>query len=418
MCAVFTGYSPRGLSVPSVSTQAATVEYGGVRYAAEVIAGGAAFELFAAEPVVGFLPNPRPDARWPFRRFVHVSEVGGAAALAGCAESLLSAPLAVGVTWRGIHERSQSPFGDAAARELLRVVRASAVVRCGTRMVKPLSARQVVRLLGSVAVVSGFCFREHDVAHLRTPMERRVLAGDPRPEDEVVAFALRWRAGDPVDYAVPAGDAYAGLARIPGSARRGGPVLGTGFAPSNRYLLPEFVTADEADVPLPARSEVVAYTEDGSEVTLFQYVVEQGAWTRMAGSRWADVLAMLPGVEPHQEWFPVPVSGLCGLSGAYRGDRHEAVADPPHGFRLRSKSQAARFPVTQVRRWNVYASWRGVPATVAGAGEGWTRLRLVSPDEEAVTATGAECVERGVYECWAPSGEVAGERRVEVSYRS
>jgi len=389
-----------------------------VRYAAEMIAGGAAYELFTSEPAQGFLPNPRPEARWPYRRFVHVSEIGGESAIVACAESLLSAPLVAGVTWRRIHEQSQSPYGDEATRTLLRAVRDSARVRRGTRMVKPLSPRQVVRLLGSAPLVAGFCYREHDVAHLRVPGQRRVLAGDPRPNDDFAAFALRWRAGDPVDYVVPEGEAFAGLTRIPGSSRRGGPVLGTGFAPSNRHLLPEFVTADLADVPLPARSEILAYTEDGTEVTMFQLVTEQGAWTRMAGSRWRDLQTELPGIEPHQEWFPVPASEHSGLSGDYRGQRHAAVADPPHGFRIAAKSQAGRFPVAEVRRSATHATWRGVAATVVGAQDGWTRLRLTVPDEGTVLGTGAECVERGLYECWAPTGELEAVRTAEIPYRA
>lgn len=391
-----------------------------MRYAAEMIAGGAAYEIFASGPDPGFLPNPRPEARWPYRRFVHVSEVGGESAINACAESLLSAPLAAGVTWRRIHEQSQSPYGDEATRALLRSVRASASVRCGTKMVKPLSVRQVVRLLNGPAVVSGFCFREHDVAHLRTPMQRRVLAGDPMPADDYAAFALRWRAGDPVDYVVPAGESWAGMARIPGSARRGGPVLGTGFLPSNQYLLPEFATADLADLPLPARAEILAYTADGSEVTMFQYVTEQGAWTRMAGTQWRRLQAELAGVDPHQEWFPVPAPAHVGLSGEYRGRRHPAVADPPHGFRIAARSSAARFPVTSVRRSVRHAEWRGVAATVVAAGEKgeWARLRVIAPEEQVLSATGAECVERGVYEAWAPGEELENVRETEIAYRS
>lgn len=389
-----------------------------MRYAAEMIAGGAAYEIFASDPDPGFLPNPRPEARWPYRRFVHVSEVGGESAINACAETLLSAPLAAGVTWCRIHERSQSPYGDEATRALLRTVRASASVRCGTKMVKPLSSRQVVRLLSGAPVVSGFCFREHDVAHLRTPLQRRVLSGDPMPADDYAAFALRWRAGDPVDYTVPAGDPWTGMSRIPGSARRGGPVLGTGFLPSNQHLLPEFVTADLADLPLPARAEVLAYTADGTELTMFQYVTEQSAWTRMAGTRWRRLQAELPGIDPHQEWFPVKPASHAGLTGEYRGRRHAAVADPPHGFRIAARSQAARFPVTSVRRAFTRATWRDVAVTVTGEQEGWRRLRPVAPEESVLATTGAECVERGVYEVWAPEDEVEEVREAEVAYRS
>ena len=40
--------------------------------------------MYATQPAPGFLPNPRPGARWPFRRFVHATEV--AAAMSGLSE--------------------------------------------------------------------------------------------------------------------------------------------------------------------------------------------------------------------------------------------------------------------------------------------------------------------------------------------
>jgi len=44
-------------------------------YPAEEVARGAAYELFAHASGAGFLPNPRPGARYPYRRFVHATDV-------------------------------------------------------------------------------------------------------------------------------------------------------------------------------------------------------------------------------------------------------------------------------------------------------------------------------------------------------
>src|SRR5690349_20688721 len=51
------------------------VRYDGVAYPAEPVAKGAAFEIFASDPVPGFLPNPRPGARKAYRRFVPAVDV-------------------------------------------------------------------------------------------------------------------------------------------------------------------------------------------------------------------------------------------------------------------------------------------------------------------------------------------------------
>ena len=42
--------------------------------------------------------------------------------------------------------------------------------------------------------------------------------------------------------------------------------------------------------------------------------------------------------------------------------------------------------------------------------------RLRRPDPDAVAATGAQCLERGVYEVWAPGGELTEDRMVDLPY--
>ncbi|GAB4007342.1 hypothetical protein GCM10029992_60830 [Glycomyces albus] len=44
------------------------------------------------------------------------------------------------------------------------------------------------------------------------------------------------------------------------------------------------------------------------------------------------------------------------------------------------------------------------------------RLRLRHPDVESAMTTGAACVERGVYECWAPRADLENPSTVTVDY--
>ncbi|MGH8792969.1 MAG: hypothetical protein ACRDXX_10015, partial [Stackebrandtia sp.] len=380
-----------------------TVEWRGVAYPAAPVASGAAFELFADDPGEGFLLDPRPEAAHRYRCFVHAREVHADGALVLKApDPPLSAPLSRDVTLAAVQRLSQSPHGGEPEHALLSAVRATARIDHGTKMVKALSPRQAAVTLTSPPTVWGVCFREHDTAHLRTPDSRRILEGRPRSGAEV-AFALRWRASGPGDYAVPTAEEYPGLVSMPGSDRSGASqILGTGFAPSQRHLLPEFITADMADLPLPDRAELLLYTSDGSEIVAYQYLAERGAWARMAGRQWREALDRLAGVNAGQEWFPVDEPDHVSLTGRYRDKRYAAVADPPRGFRIRAKSSVARFPLRDVIRTSATTTWQGVECAVAGHDDDWVRLRLRRPSAQAVRDTGAECVERGVYECWAP----------------
>ena len=396
------------------------VTYAGVTYPAEELARGAAYELFSADEVAGFTRDPRPDARRPWHRFVHASDVsavygprsGGDPDL----EPPLMAPLNRGRSWDDIHQLSQTPSG--AGDQILASVRASALIRQGTPMVKVLSARQLAgHLRGWLPY--GFCYREYDIAHLRTPADLSLLRTDPEAGRDglEVAYALRWRAIDPLDYDVPGGDRHAGLVAIPPHDRVGPPVLGTGFTPSGRHLIPEFVTRDLADLPLPANAALVAYSPAGDEVVLYTYQPEQRGWLRMAGPRWRHLLASAPGISPDQEYVPIgETTRTTQLVGDYHGQEYEAIADLPGGFRVLAMTRAARYPVEAVRRRARYATWRGVLCLVLGEETGWLRLRLCRPNPDSIAACGAQCYERGIYESWAPAQEVTDDRLIDLPY--
>jgi hypothetical protein len=319
-------------------------------------------------------------------------------------ESALTAPLTRDLTWSRIHALSQQPARDATAASLIGAVRASATIRRGTRMIKPLSPQAVTAVLRG-GQPHGFCYRECDIAHLRTPAQLAVLHGQPDPN---VAFALRWRAIDPQDHVTPVSQVVAGLVAMPPHDRVGAPVLGTGFAPSSAELIPEWITRDFADLPLPANSALLAYTPDGTEVVLFTFQPEQRGWLRMVGPQWRHLLGTIPDVNAQQEYLPLPrdAGPHSRLVGTFRGEEYPAVADPPEEFRVLAMTRAARYPVETLARRTRYATWRGARCTVVGADPSWMRLRLVLPDPAVVAALGAQCYERGVYEAWAPASEV------------
>ncbi|ROT32046.1 hypothetical protein [Micromonospora sp. HM5-17] len=407
--------SPQASEVPEAPA-GLRVRYGGAMHPAEELARGAAYELFSQEPVDGFLRDTRPTARYPWHRYVHTSEVGRPPGTAD-PESPLMVPLNRELTWRDVHELSQTPA--AADHPLLAAVRRSAVIRRGTPMVKALSAYQLTGYLLRGWLPYGFCYREYDVAHLRTPADQTLLrtdgeAGRAVPE---VAYLLRWRATDPIDYVLPAGPEHRGLLRIPSHDRVGPPVLGTGFTPSGRHLIPEFVTRDFADLPLPANAALLAHTSDGDEVVLYTYQPEQRGWLRMVGPRWRHLLAGIPGISPDQEYVSTaeaPRSTV--LIGTYRGQEHEAVADPPDEFRVLARTRAARYPVETLVRLARYVTWRGARCLVLREESGWLRVRLCRPDPDSVAALGAQCYERGVYEAWAPAAETTDDGLRDVAY--
>jgi hypothetical protein len=414
------------VSVTPQSHQAAAtsgglhVTVGGIVYPAEEIARGAAYELFSAEPADGFVRDVRTSARLPYRRVVHVTEVdavhGEPSMQPVEREAPLMAPLSQTRGWAQVHRLSQTP--TSADDPFLVAVRQSATIRRGTRMIKVLSARQLTGYLKGW-LPHGFCYREYDVAHLRIPAELALLRADADIGRDGVdaAYVLRWRAADPADHEVPSGDHHRGLVTMPPHDRVGSPVLGTGFTPSGNHLIPEFVTRDLADLPLPANASLRAYTPEGVEVVLYTYQPEQRGWLRLVGPQWRHLLTAAPGVSLEQEYVPNrEAARSTQLVGTYRGQEYEAIADPPSEFRVLAMTRAARYPVDTVARRARFVTWRGAPCIVLRQESGWLRLRLCQPEQESVAALGAQCYERGIYETWAPAGEVADDRAVDLTY--
>ena len=327
-------------------------------------------------------------------------------------EPPLSAPLRRDLGWAQVQRMSQS----AAHRDdpTLRRIRATAAIRRGTRMIKVLSAAQVAGHLGGW-LPYGFCYRACDIAHLHDPRDLALLRTDGAADTDV-AYALRWRAVDPLDYEVPSGPAQPGLAMLPAHSRVGAMVLGTGFSPSTDELIPEFVTSGFADLPIPANAQLIAYVPGGEEIVLYTYQPEQHGWLRLAGPRWRALLENLPGVTPDQEYVPCTTPGSARLVGLIKDKEYEAVADPPAEFRVRALTRAARYPVTTLSRRAEQALWRGVPCWVLQRDDAWARLRLVRPDADGLAQTGARCYERGVYESWAPLGELADHHIADIPY--
>jgi hypothetical protein len=327
-------------------------------------------------------------------------------------EPPLTAPLRRELGWAQVQLMSQS----AAHRDdpVLRQIRATAAVHRGTRMVKVLSAAQVAGHL-SGWLPYGFCYRACDLAHLREPRDLALMRTDGASDIDVV-YTLRWRAVDPLDYEVPGGPAQPGLALLPAHSRIGAMVLGTGFSPSTDDLVPEFVTAGFADLPLPANAKIVAHVPGGEEAVLFSYQPEQHGWLRLAGPRWRAALENLPGVSPDQEWVPCTTPASSTLVGLIKDREYRAVADPPDEFRVLALTRAARYPVSTLARRAEQARWRGTVCWVLQRDDTWARLRLVRPDPDALNATGARCYERGVYESWAPLRELTDHQLTDIPY--
>jgi hypothetical protein len=425
------------------------VTYGGIEYPAAEVARGAAYELFSEYRVEGFRPNPRSGGASSWHRFVHVTdvtavhgasadgsstsgsstsgpsangpsahgvEVHGVEAHGEPPDAPLQAPVSRARSWTDVHRMAQTPRrGEESA---ITAIRNTARIRRGTRMMKVLSARQLAGHLHGW-LPYGFCYREYDIAHLRTPDELRLLRTDNAQasgEPDIV-YALRWGAVDATDYAVPFARTYPGLVTMSPHDRIGSPVLGTGFTPSEQHLIPEFVTADLADLPLTANATLLAYTPDGTEVVLYTYQPEQRGWIRMVGPQWRHLLAGVPEVPPDQEYVQLNrQTSSVRLVGWLRGEEYEAVADPPADFRVLAMTRAARYPVDALRRRTQYASWRGALCTVLSEEANWLRLRMCRPDQEHVVAVAAQCYERGVYELWAPAAEVNDRQVVDVEY--
>ena len=230
--------------------------------------------------------------------------------------------------------------------------------------------------------------------------------------DSEVGYALRWRAVDPLDYEIPG----IGLATLPAHQRIGALILGTGFTPSTDELIPEYITAGFADLPVSANAQLLGYSPSGEEVILYTYQPEQHGWLRLAGPKWRYMLEGLPGVTPDREYVPCTDSPSAQLVGRINQHEYQAVADPPEEFRVRALTRAARYPVQTLSRRAEQAVWRGAQCWVLQRDERWARLRLLRPDAETLGMTGARCYERGVYEAWAPIGELTDHHIMDLPY--
>jgi hypothetical protein len=340
-------------------------------------------------------------------------------------EQALLAPVTPGMTYALIHGLSQTPLRPPDAGQIT-AVRRTATIRPGTRMIKLLSARQLGAYLHGRRS-AGFCYREFDLSLLRSSADLSLLLADSMTTDSQsspVVYGLRWRAIDAADYHIPfsieVGDmpAYRGLRDISPHDRLGPPVLGTGFAPSRRHLIPEFVTADMADLPMPAGTSLVAFGPDGEEISLYLYLPEQRAWTRMFGPQHRHLVSGVPELSVEQEYVQghTDHTGGSTLFGWYRAEMYEAIADPPHDFQVLARVRAARYPVDSVHRRTRYVTWRNVACTVVRIDGDWWRLRMCRPDRDSASMLGAQCIERGVYEVWAPASEAGPGRDVDQPY--
>ncbi len=340
----------------------------------------------------------------------------------------LLAPVTPITSWAWVHGQAQTPMRNLDSPSEyapITAIRRTATIRCGTRMVKLLTPRQVSAHLHG-RLPSGFCHRAYDLDDVRAAGDLATLIGPQMPTRSTSApvFGLRWRAVGPGDFHIPFSSpvnglpSYPGLARLPPHDRVGPPVLGTGFAPSVRHLVPEFVTADFADVPLTTGASIVAFLPDGEEVTLYHYLPEQRAWNRMVARQWRHVLADIPDIAIDQDYLPCSPDHSAGMSlvGESGGQIVAALADPPATFRVMARARVAQLPVETLFRSTTYASWRTAACTVVQTRDDWIRLRICRPDEHSVPVLGARCVERGVYEVWAPVSQVRELRQVDVGY--
>ena len=304
-------------------------------------------------------------------------------------------PVTRAMDWAGLHKLTQTP--SAAPRSPRSA--APPPVRRGTRMIKFLTGRQLGGHLRGWPI-SGFCYRAFDVAHLRTPIDLAILSGGIPESDGGVVFAIRWRAVDPWDYEVPLADAYAGLVSMPPHDRLGSPVIGTGFAPSGRHIVPEFVTRDLAELPVPAntspgRLHRRRHRGDALHVPAGAARLEPHARPPVAPPA-ARHHRRGPGVLPDRH----ATGPLRGPLPRQRVSRRSSTRRASSGSR--AKTRAARYPLDALARRVPSATWRDARCTVIREEGDWLRLRLSRPDGDQVARLGAHCVERGLYEAWAP----------------
>ena len=84
---------------------------------------------------------------------------------------------------------------------------------------------------------------------------------------------------------------------------------------------------------------------------------------------------------------------------------------------MRALTRAARYPVQTLSRRAEQATWRGVACWVLQRDENWARLRMLRPEADGINVIGARCYERGVYETWAPVGELTDHHLSDLAYQ-
>jgi hypothetical protein len=72
--------------------------------------------------------------------------------------------------------------------------------------------------------------------------------------------------------------------------------------------------------------------------------------------------------------------------------------------------------VETLKRRTAYGRWRDGNCLVLRQEGGRLRLRLRRPDPDSVARLAARCHDRGVYETWAPLGEVTERALVDTAY--
>ncbi|MEV4255534.1 hypothetical protein AB0J52_20460 [Spirillospora sp. NPDC049652] len=111
-----------------------------------------------------------------------------------------------------------------------------------------------------------------------------------------------------------------------------------------------------------------------------------------------------------------------GYVADWRGEEYEASPDgdevrlyrarPAEGFEEVTSARYVRVvPAAEVTRLayvSTHCTWRGEPFLVLGEHEGWLRVEYVGGRAPVAERLGLEMFDRGVYQAWAPRGEVTG----------
>ncbi len=117
-----------------------------------------------------------------------------------------------------------------------------------------------------------------------------------------------------------------------------------------------------------------------------------------------------------------------GYYARWRGAEYEASPDgdrvrlyldaPAEGFMRVSPDRHVRVvPATEVDRLSYVSTmctWRGEGFAVLGEHDGWLRVEYTGGKAPVAERLGLEMFDRGVYQAWAPRGEVENVREETV----